>query len=73
MTPEQLIETLKSAYKSAEVISDCHGYMWDEQLAQLDELIGEFKAAHAEWEENQPAEVQYAEHNTMSHVYQGTK
>lgn len=72
-TPQQIIAALQALYKEADAVSDCHAYMWDDQLAQLDELIGEFKAAHAEWEENQPAEDQYAMHNTMNHVYQGTK
>lgn len=73
MTPEQLIEVLKSTYKIADIISDCHGYMWGDQLAQFDELISEFRAAHEAWKESQPAEDQYAMHNTMSNVYQGTK
>lgn len=74
MTPEQIIALLKSTYKKAETVSDSHGHIWNEQLDQLALLIDEFGDTLATWEEGLPVEPdQYAQHNTMSHVYQGTK
>lgn len=62
-TPAQIIAALEALYKEADAVSDGHGYMWDDQLAQLDELIGEFRATYEAWKESQPAEDQYAMHH----------
>lgn len=72
-TPQQIIAALQALYKEADAVNDAYGYMWDDCLQQMDELQANMRVSLDEYEDSQPHEDQYKMHNTMSHVYQGTK
>lgn len=73
MTPEDIIEQLKLLWEKADSVSDSWGYMWDDQLHELDHLTASFSVAYENYLEENPGEDLYEEHNTMNNAMQGTK
>lgn len=51
MTPGSILIKLRAIYKEMETASAAHRDMWEDALANLDELIGEADSAYTDYQE----------------------